>query len=72
MYTDKNVKLINYLIALIPLSLILGNLIVNINIVLICIFGIIICGKETFRIKKNYEILISFFFYLCNYSYSNK
>ena len=62
MYTDKNVKLINYLIALIPLSLILGNLIVNINVILICVFGIIICGKETFRIKKNYEILISFFF----------
>ena len=62
MYTDKNVKLINYLIALIPLSLILGNLIVNINIILICVVGIIICGKETFRIKKNYEILISFFF----------
>ena len=62
MYIDKNVKLINYLIALIPLALILGNLIVNINIVLICIVGIIICGKETFRIKKNYEILISFFF----------
>ena len=62
MYTDKNVKLINYLIALIPLSLILGNLIVNINIILICVVGIIICGKETFRIEKNYEILISFFF----------
>ena len=62
MYTDKNVKLINYLIALIPLSLILGNLIVNINIILICVVGIIVCGKETFRIKKIYEILISFFF----------
>ena len=62
MYTDKNIKLINYLIALIPLSLILGNLIVNINIVLICIVGIVIYGKETFRIKKNYDILISFFF----------
>ena len=54
MYTDKNVKLINYLIALIPLSLILGNLIVNINIILICVVGIIICGKETLKIKKNY------------------
>ena len=62
MYTDKNVKLINYLIALIPLSLILGNLIVNINIVLICVVGILICGTETFKIKKNYEILITFFF----------
>ena len=62
MYTDKNVKLINYLIALIPLSLILGNLIVNINIILICIVGIVIFGKETFRVKKNYDILISFFF----------
>ena len=62
MYTDKNVKLINYLIALIPLSLILGNLIVNINIILICLVGIVMFRKETFIIKKNYEILISFFF----------
>ena len=62
MYTDKKVKLINYLIALIPLSLILGNLITNINVILICVVGILICGKETFRIKKNYEILIFLFF----------
>ena len=72
MYTDKNVKLINYLIALIPLSLILGNLIVNINIILICVVGIIICGKETFRIKKKLRNFNFFFFYLCNYSYSCK
>ena len=33
-------NLINILIAAIPLSLILGNLIVNINIILICILGV--------------------------------
>ena len=64
MYTDKNVKLLNYLIALIPLSLILGNLIVNINTILICLVGIIMFKKETFIIKKSYEILISFFLFM--------
>lgn len=58
----KKINLINYLIALIPFSLILGNLITNINIIIICILGIIFYGKEIFLIKKKYQILIYFFF----------
>ena len=39
-FTNNN--LINVLVALIPLSLILGNLIININIILICTLGLLI------------------------------
>ena len=62
MYTDKNVKLINYLIAFNSSIINFREFNVNINIILICIVGIVIFGKETFRVKKNYDILISFFF----------
>ena len=61
-----NINLINLLIALIPFSLILGNLAVNINIILICLSGIIIYKFEIFEINdKIYQYLIySFFLYL--------
>ena len=58
-----NYNLINLLIALVPLSLILGNLIVNLNIVLICLVGITIYKLDTFKIdKKIYQYLIYTFF----------
>ena len=64
LFNYKN--LINILIAAIPLSLILGNLVININIILICILGIAIYKFNTFQInKKKYQYLIySFFLYL--------
>ena len=63
-FTHNN--LINLLIALIPLSLILGNAIVNINVILICLVGILIYKFEIFKInKKVYQYLIyAFFLYL--------
>jgi len=62
-----NIKnLINLLLALIPLSLILGNLAININIILIGILGLIVYRLEIFRItEKKYRYLIyGFFLYL--------
>ena len=73
MLTKKNtlnknilINLINLLIALIPLSLIIGNLAVNINIISICVSGLLNYKKEIFKInKKIYEYLIyAFFSYL--------
>mgnify|MGYP006136227703 CR=1 FL=1 len=63
-FTNNN--LINLLIAFIPLSLILGNLATNINVVLICLLGIIIYKLDIFKInnKKYYYLLCGFFFYL--------
>jgi len=63
-FTNNN--LINLLIALIPLSLILGNSATNINIVLICILGIVIYRFDIFKMnkKKYLYLLYGFFSYL--------
>lgn len=60
-FTGNN--LINLLISLIPLTLILGNLATNINIILICISGIMIYKLEIFKINlQKYQYLIYLFF----------
>ena len=46
-----NINLINLLIALIPLTLIIGNSAVNLNVVLICLTGIIAYKFELFKIN---------------------
>ena len=58
--------LINYLICFLPLSLILGNLATNINIVTICLLGIFTYKFEIFNLQnKTYQFLIfGFFSYL--------
>ena len=64
LFNNKN--LINFLLALFPLSLILGNLAININILLICISGLVFYGFEIFKIeeKKYHYFIYSFFIYL--------
>jgi len=64
MLTSKN--LINILISLIPLSIILGNLAININIILICFLGMAIYRAQLFFVEeKIYQYLIyTFFLYL--------
>jgi O-antigen ligase len=70
MLTEKKentyTNLINCLIALIPLSLIIGNLATNINITLICLVGLATYKFQTFTIsQKKYQLLIyAFFLYL--------
>ena len=70
MLTKKKIfihnNIINLLIAFIPLSLIIGNLAININIILICLMGITIYKLEIFRIneKKYQYLLYAFFLYL--------
>ena len=60
------INFINFFICFIPLSLVIGNLAININLVLICLFGVIIYKFEIFKLsKKIYQYLIfGFFFYL--------
>ena len=48
-----NINLINLLIALIPLTLIIGNSAVNLNVVLICLTGIIAYKFELFKINES-------------------
>jgi len=64
MFTKIN--FINFFICFIPLSLVIGNLAININLVLICLFGAIIYKFELFKLSKRiYQYLIfGFFFYL--------
>ena len=42
---------INFLIILMPVSFIAGNLIINLNLMLIIIFSLLFYGKEIFQIK---------------------
>jgi O-antigen ligase len=69
MYINKkkiNENLLNFLIFIIPLSLILGNLIINVNIILICLVGLTFYKFQIFKFdQKIYKYLIySFFLYL--------
>ena len=58
--------LINILVVMLPISFIAGNLIINLNIILIIIFGLIFYGKKIFDLNLLFfdKFLILFFFYL--------
>ena len=43
--------LINFLLCLLPLSFIAGNLIINLNLLLIIIFSFVLFGKKIFSLK---------------------
>ena len=63
-FTTKD--LLNFLISFLPLSIILGNLAINLNVILICVLGLIMYRFQVFTLdKKIYQYLIySFFLYL--------
>ena len=54
----------SYLLALLPISFIAGNLIINLNIVILIISALILFGKDIFLLKYYFldKILILFFF----------
>ena len=55
---------LSLLIALLPVSFIAGNMIININLILLIIFSLIFFNKDLFTLKKFFFIkpLVSFFF----------
>lgn len=62
-YYNK-INILNILISIIPLSLILGNFVINLNIIFICLLGFFIYKKKIFYLKnKTYQYLIYFFFF---------
>lgn len=63
-FTKEN--LLNFLVLLVPLSLIIGNSAVNLNVVLICLMGLGTYGLSIFKIKKDVVtfLLCLFFLYL--------
>ena len=58
--------LINFLISFIPVSFIAGNLILNLNILLLILSSIIIYGRDIFRIELWFldKIILIFFSYI--------
>lgn len=62
---DHRIKVINFFISLIPLSIILGNLAININVIIIAFLGILIFKEKIFLIKNKFDqYLIYSFFYI--------
>tara|TARA_B100000029_G_scaffold104579_1_gene95114 strand:+ start:247 stop:1956 length:1710 start_codon:yes stop_codon:yes gene_type:complete len=64
-FNSNNIKLLNFLILLFPISFIIGNLFINLEILLICLLGLITYKKDVFYIfaekNKIFILIISFF-----------
>ena len=50
-YKLSKSQLLSLLLALMPISFIAGNMIINLNVILLILLTIIFFGKETFKIK---------------------
>ena len=61
----KNIKLVELLFYAFPISFIIGNLILSLNLLLFIIAGFALIKKEqlTFRFNTSYWLLITFFLY---------
>ena len=70
MYLFSNLQItksgfLSFLLSLIPLSFVAGNMIININIILLILFTLILFGKNMFRIKYYFlDYFIFAFFFL--------
>ena len=55
---------LNLLISLIPVSFVAGNMIININLILLILSTLILYGKEVFKIKYFFldKLFFAFFF----------
>ena len=58
---------INFLILIIPLTTVAGNLVLNLNILLLVFLSFVFFGREVFRIKYNIvdKLILIFFTYIC-------
>jgi hypothetical protein len=57
-------NLLNILIYLLPISFVLGNYIVNLNLLLVIFFGLLIYQNKLFEIKETKEFIILFLFFI--------
>ena len=57
-------KFLNFLILFFPVSFIIGNAAVNLDILLISITGIFFYKKEIFRIEKDFVLFLIIFFFI--------
>jgi len=61
---NKKIKYINYLICFIPLACILGNPIININVILICMLGIALFKGKITNFFKSHTLITVFFIFV--------
>ena len=61
-FLEKN-RVFNILLFLFPVSFLLGNLLINLEIFLFILFGLFFYGFKIFYIKEKSLLLIALFFY---------
>ena len=59
-----NLKLMNFLVLMYPISLITGNMFVNLNIILICILGVLAYKNNLLKLINSKSIIFIFSFFL--------
>ena len=66
LYKDKNLKLVKILFYIFPITFIIGNLALSLNLLLFLIFSLFLIKRKKLklRFKKLYWILVVFFLYL--------
>jgi len=63
-FSINSILLVNLALGLFPISFILGNFIINLNIILFCILGIIILKSKILTSEYNFPIKIIFLLFL--------
>ena len=59
------INFLNWLICLIPLSIIVGNLAINLNTIAICLLGLIIFKYKIFSSDLNFSKYLLYSFFIC-------
>ena len=63
-FLNKNsATLINFVFGFFPISFILGNFITNINVVILCCFGIYLLRSKFSKVKFNFTLRVIFLFF---------
>ena len=60
----KSISFINLVFAFFPISFILGNFVINLNLVLLCILGIFNLGSKILTTKLDFTIKIVFLLFI--------
>ena len=59
-----NIKTLNILVLLYPLTLIAGNFLTNLNVVLICVLGTLAYKKSIFNLEQIKSTFLIFLFFI--------
>ena len=67
-----NSKTLNILVLVYPLTLTTGNLLINLNIILVCVLGVLVYKKNIFNFNQFKSIFLIFLFKIFYFSYCIK